>query len=1217
MRRGEEREALPLARRALEILEAERGPDHVDTSGATHILARIYLGLKRFDAAVPLLQRTARILTRAFGPDDARVGSAHGNLARAFGGLGRYDDAVREFGVCVTIYERALGPSSPHLAGALQGQASLLNTMGRNAEALPIVERAIEIAEATSGEATSRYALPPLVVTRAQIRGRLGLYAAARADYERARTLYEEVYGKRHPQLAVLLSQYALFVRERGDPEAALRLLEISRGIRAERYGEDSVQVATDLVNISMCRRNLENGPDEVMALLERAFAIQQAAFGDDHPDVANTRLNMADLLLDAGEPAKARGHAMAAARAFERQLAPDAPRLVEGLSAAAACHRRLGELDEAAALYRRILALREAAVGPDHPALVPTLQNLAWIVRHREDDIPGAVQLMRRSLDITFEDTKRQLAATSPAERLLYMRLTQARLDNWLAFCVNSKTNAYEQALRFKGLVGRSTALEKHALRSADPKTRVVLDSLRDATTELATISQSPATDSRRRALWRASLARAAARVDELTLELARVSSELAEVQSRLDLGFEDVRDALGPGEALVDFARVRDEIYLAWVVLPGAREAKQIVLGRTADVDAAAEGFRAAVLEATEPDEQRLRDAGARVREVLWSRLEEAVGDAHTVYLVPDGALGAVPFAAIPRSDGRALVESHLLAWLETAQAIVPRKRSSKVAEGALIVGAVDYGPPASGGSMLFGPLKATGPELDGIVERLRRGGEDKAIALRGAQATEARFRELAPGRRILHLATHGFVRHDLSSALEKRSERDDRLVAPELRRFLSGMDPMVLAGVALADANRAAAVSGTDGLLTALEVSTLSLDGVELVTLSACDTARGTVRAGEGVMGLVRGFREAGAGSVVASLWPVADEATKRLMIRFYAELDEGRSVPEALRAAALALRDVDGRETVKVLDPKASKAAGRLVARELRLFALPRQWAAFIAVGPVRRRGGDGAPRLQVGGRATPSPSAVVESSLSAPERAAADAARALFRAALQKSLAGDRRGASEGYREAIRRAPRGAYPNASVNLGFLRLELGEPEGALEDFETALRYFPDYPEAWLGRARAVAVLDRGGEELALRCVERSLELDPDLVGALCFRAERLASRRPADALRDANRAATLAPTRSVVHIARARALCGSRRPKEGLEAAARAIEIDPGSWRAWMAKGTARRDLGDLPGAAADFRRALEGAGTGEISEGTRREVEAFIRVNGGR
>jgi CHAT domain-containing protein len=113
----------------------------------------------------------------------------------------------------------------------------------------------------------------------------------------------------------------------------------------------------------------------------------------------------------------------------------------------------------------------------------------------------------------------------------------------------------------------------------------------------------------------------------------------------------------------------------------------------------------------------------------------------------------------------------------------------------------------------------------------------------------------------------------------------------------------NPLLRSGIALAGAN--VSRPGDPGILTALEASTLNLWGTRLVTLSACDTGVGDVKTGEGVYGLRRAFFVAGAESVVMSLWPISDQATRSMMTRYYAGLTRGEGRGAALRRVQLAM------------------------------------------------------------------------------------------------------------------------------------------------------------------------------------------------------------------------------------------------------------------------------------------------------------------------
>jgi CHAT domain-containing protein len=120
--------------------------------------------------------------------------------------------------------------------------------------------------------------------------------------------------------------------------------------------------------------------------------------------------------------------------------------------------------------------------------------------------------------------------------------------------------------------------------------------------------------------------------------------------------------------------------------------------------------------------------------------------------------------------------------------------------------------------------------------------------------------------------------------------------------------GENPLLLSGLVLAGANHRslAADNEDDGILTAEEIASLDLSGVEWAVLSACETGVGDIRVGEGVFGLRRAFQTAGAGTLIMSLWSVDDESTRSWMKSLYeARLIDGLDTAESVRRASLAV------------------------------------------------------------------------------------------------------------------------------------------------------------------------------------------------------------------------------------------------------------------------------------------------------------------------
>jgi CHAT domain-containing protein len=200
------------------------------------------------------------------------------------------------------------------------------------------------------------------------------------------------------------------------------------------------------------------------------------------------------------------------------------------------------------------------------------------------------------------------------------------------------------------------------------------------------------------------------------------------------------------------------------------------------------------------------------------------------------------------------------------------------------------------------------------------------------RGDAATEGQLKQVKSPR-VLHLATHGFFLPD-----EKPPETDGNGAGGGSTQMgmpgLAGAsaqtampqqyeNPLLRSGLALAGANKLES-GDDDGLLTALEATSLDLSGTKLVVLSACETGVGKVTNGDGVYGLRRSLVIAGAESLVMSMWQVDDFATKELMSGFYKRISEGKPRSAALRETQIQL----------LSNPK---------------YAHPFYWAAFVPAG----------------------------------------------------------------------------------------------------------------------------------------------------------------------------------------------------------------------------------------------------------------------------
>jgi CHAT domain-containing protein len=186
---------------------------------------------------------------------------------------------------------------------------------------------------------------------------------------------------------------------------------------------------------------------------------------------------------------------------------------------------------------------------------------------------------------------------------------------------------------------------------------------------------------------------------------------------------------------------------------------------------------------------------------------------------------------------------------------------------------------------------PLPGTKKEIT-FIDSLLNQNSWQVQAYLGAEALEKQIKE-AKSTTVMHLATHGFFMPDL-----KLTELESQVGLNEYDR-----NPLFRSGLLFAGASNTHEGVENDGVLTAYEAMNLYLDDTELVVLSACETALGDVKNGEGVYGLQRALMVAGAQNLIMSLWKVNDEATMQLMKLFYSNWTSGEDIYQSLQKAQI--------------------------------------------------------------------------------------------------------------------------------------------------------------------------------------------------------------------------------------------------------------------------------------------------------------------------
>jgi len=187
----------------------------------------------------------------------------------------------------------------------------------------------------------------------------------------------------------------------------------------------------------------------------------------------------------------------------------------------------------------------------------------------------------------------------------------------------------------------------------------------------------------------------------------------------------------------------------------------------------------------------------------------------------------------------------------------------------------------------------LPGTKKEIDELSKLFQKQGWELDIWTQ-QDATEGKIKNMIKPK-VLHIATHGFFEPDNDNATYRNN-------------------PLHRSGLLLSGAEKVFQKDDTyiqsgeeDGILTAFEAMNLNIENTELVVLSACETGLGEIRNGEGVYGLQRALKVAGARSILISLWKVSDQVTQELMVDFYTNWLGGMSKREALKQTQLKLKE----------------------------------------------------------------------------------------------------------------------------------------------------------------------------------------------------------------------------------------------------------------------------------------------------------------------
>ncbi len=947
--------ALEVAMNAKEFAETKFGfTDSLHAVGLDE-LGELHFMMGNFADAEQLASQSLSIRKKLFGIHHAEYATSLNNLALIHYSLGSLADAEILLHRALEIYSEQPGEKDAKLIAGLINLAGLNLKMGKFSQAEQLFLKAYDLNKKSMGEVN--FIHTTILNNLALLYQNSGRYVEAESLFNNVLKLIEHQRGSNHLYRARALSNTAFLYAYLGRYSQAEQLYKSALNIIQEQLNDNNPDFASTLNNLAILYKSMGKLA-EAEQMLKRVLEIRRNNFDDNHPKIASIVNNIAALYVDMGRYEEAEKLFEFALGIWEKNSGGEYVMNTSRMDGLAKFLRSVGEYSSAEETFQKMLSTRKQWLGESHPAYASNLVNLASLYydlgRYAE-----AESKIIEALNIYHKLRRTFFPALSEREKVQFWD----EFDNTF-HVFNSigiaryqhntlvSRNMYNNRLSTKSLILNSTKKIRRSINySRDSVLRKTFDKWQSLREYLAKLYTLPKAELKAQNIDIDSIAGEANKLEKF---LSRNSESFAREFDRREYTWEDVRNELKPGEAAIEIVRTKfycknNEYrirYAALIITQFTSESPKLVLldnGQELE-ETYLKKYHAAHKAKVRGIERLSRDAmpgeiRGQLYKQFWEMIQSELEGVVRVYISADGAFDLINLNTLFNSvSGKYLIEEleiHLVT--STKDLIINRRRRSSPDDRtstAALFGFPAYSLDTSShraavagykthfirdaGSALYGraldslsraelaALPGTKREVQHIDTLLQLRGWQTNTYTAGLALEEIVKAVRSP--RVLHIATHGYFVADID-------DRNDYLLNFDRERVVQ--NPLLRSGLMFAGAQStldavAAEVSTwnpaqEDGILTAFEAMNLHLDKTELVVLSACETGLGEVKYGEGVYGLQRAFLQAGARSVLMSLWKVDDYATQELMTEFYKRWLASGDKRLALREAQLMMKE----------------------------------------------------------------------------------------------------------------------------------------------------------------------------------------------------------------------------------------------------------------------------------------------------------------------
>ncbi len=543
--------------------------------------------------------------------------------------------------------------------------------------------------------------------------------------------------------------------------------------------------------------------------------------------------------------------------------------------------------------------------------------------------DISTSYKYLSAILFANYQDLDNNYFALSENEKELFFSTLEPHFNFYHDFALHhgkqfagTTDTAFNISLQNKGLTLKSSTAMRQSIQNSEDATLIdEYDSWLDLKKQIAKSYESGK-----------EIKELENQANQIERELVKKSNVFSDFDKIKNLDWKQVQAGLKSNEAAIEFVHFKSEIdtahpiiYAALIVKKDSEHPEMIKLCNEEDLKEILGVFQGNNLSFVNKVYGTKSKAQKALYQKIWQPMEDHLQGIKNIYYSPSGLLHKVSFATISKDDKVFLCDAYQLhQQSSTGKLAFPNNLMYEKSDQFMLIGGVQYNSTDTKNNV-WSYLPGTQSEVQQISNFLTK--QKHSIDLyTSLDANEGNIKEKAQKANVLHFSTHGFFYPDpeqVRAEIKEETLGEDiffrgDMDTSDLQRksnyanwsFVINKNPLMRSGLVLAGANdvwqRNAMEEGEDGILTAQEVSNLDLRNTKLVVLSACETGLGDIKGSEGVFGLQRAFKMAGAEYLIMSLWQVPDKETAEFMELFYKNLVKVKDIPKAFNLTQQVMR-----------------------------------------------------------------------------------------------------------------------------------------------------------------------------------------------------------------------------------------------------------------------------------------------------------------------